>query len=84
MPAAHIASLLMDHQVNLYGVPEQVLTDNGTQSISSVFKALCTILGKKHPTTTAYHPQTNEQAKQFNKTIIARLGYYVAEHQRAW
>lgn len=38
-------------------------------------------LGLKEFTTTAYHPQTNDQLERFNRTIVTGLRNYVAEHQ---
>lgn len=34
--------------------------------------------------TTAYHPQTNDQAGFFNKTITSRFKNYIADHYRDW
>lgn len=52
--------------------------------MSKCFETLCTYPATKHSTTTAYHLQSNGQAKQYNKTIIDRLRHYVANHQREW
>lgn len=45
---------------------------------------LCTFLGVKYLTTTAYHPQISGQVEQYDKTIVPSLCYYVAEHQCDW
>lgn len=82
--ALQIASLFMDFWIIPNGIPEFVLTDNGTQFISKLFELICAVLGTRHLTTTAYYLQTNGQAKRFNKTIIARLQHCVAEHLRGW
>lgn len=36
-------------------------TDNDTQIERKFLETICSFPGLKHPTTTAYHPQTNEQ-----------------------
>lgn len=45
---------------------------------------MCKSIGLKHPTTTVYHPHTNGRAEKLNRTLIARLRHYTAEHQRDW
>lgn len=42
--AARIASVFMDHQIVLYGVPDFVLRDNGTILFSKLFESLCAII----------------------------------------
>lgn len=48
-----------------------------------VFKFFSTVggyLSVRHLTTTAYHSQTHDQAKQFGMRIVNRLSHNVAEH----
>ena len=82
--APFIATSTLNHWILPYGIPESILTDNGSQFIAEFFKTVCYILGIKRKTTTAYHPQTNGQAERYNKTIAARLRHYVSEHQDNW
>lgn len=42
------------------------------------------MLGNQEFDATAYHPQTREEVRRFNKTIIAYLWYYLEEHQTDW
>lgn len=35
-------------------------------------------------TATAYHPQCNGQAEQYNCTLVTRLSHYINEHQDDW
>ncbi len=48
------------------------------------FTHVCDILGVKNVFTTAYHPQTNGQVEQFNRTILASLRHFVADHPKEW
>lgn len=43
---------------------------------------MCTLLGEKHLTTTANHPQTISQAESYNTNILNRLQPNVVEHQK--
>ena len=48
-----------------YGVPAQVVTDNGPQFTSAEFQLFLKINGIKHITTAPFHPATNGQAERF-------------------
>ena len=82
--ATDIAMAFLDTWVYVYGAPKFLLTDNGPQFVAKFFETICSMLGVRHFTTTAYHPQTNGQAERFNRTIVQRLRHYVAEHQTDW
>lgn len=80
----HVAAICLDHWIMPFGIPTYLLTDNGSQIVGKFFATLCAFLGTKHLSTTAYHRETNLQTERYNKTIIARLRHYVAEHQKDW
>ena len=82
--APFIAAVFLNNWIMPYGIPDTILTDNGSQFIAEFFKTVCHILGVRRKTTTAYHPQTNGQAERYNKTIAKRLRHYVSEHQNDW
>ena len=48
-----------------YGVPAQVVTDNGPQFTSAEFQRFLKTNGIKHITTAPFHPATNGQAERF-------------------
>lgn len=74
MKALHIASLFQDSWLAPYRTPEHILMDKKAQFMSKFFELLCSFLGLKLLTTTAYHQQTNPEAAPFTKMIIAHLG----------
>lgn len=47
--------------------------------MSKLFEMLCTMLGVKHLTTSAYQPQGNDQAELYNCTIVKALRQYIVK-----
>jgi transposase InsO family protein len=58
------------------GVPsKQLLTDNGTNYRSMVFRQECLRLGIKHRRTRPYTPRTNGKAERFIQTLLREWAY---------
>ncbi|XP_055543397.1 uncharacterized protein K02A2.6-like [Wyeomyia smithii] len=51
------------------GMPELLVTDNGSQFKSAQFDDFCCKNGIRHTTTAPYHPQSNGQAERFVDTF---------------
>lgn len=49
--------LLVDEVIPMFGVPEALLSDRGTNLLSHLMLDVCELLGIKKLNTTAYHPQ---------------------------
>jgi len=43
-----VARAFVDHVVLIYGVPQIILSDCGSQILSETFKSVCKLLGVKH------------------------------------
>lgn len=52
-----------------FGIPEQIVTDNGRQFVSSDFEKFCKDNAIKHILSSAYHPRTNGEAERFVRTF---------------
>ena len=52
-----------------HGIPEEILTDQGTNFTASLLQELYGRLGVKHIRTTPYHPQTDGLVEHFNQTL---------------
>ena len=52
-----------------YGLPQQLVSDNGPQFTSDEFSLFCKMNGVKHIRTAPYHPSLNGLAEQFVQTF---------------
>jgi hypothetical protein len=56
-----------------FGVPYNIITDNGTNFMSKMFKSYCEGLGIKLKYASVAHPKTNGQVEKVNGLICSRL-----------
>lgn len=59
----------VQHLLLKYGVPDNVLIDNGKKFDSELFQGVLQILGVSNRFTYTYHAQKTGQAERFNCTI---------------
>jgi len=52
-----------------HGIPEQIVSDNGTQFTSDEFKSFCNANNIKHSLSATYHPSTNGETERFVQTF---------------
>ena len=77
------AAVLMEKFLE-YGLPERLITDNGSNFRSRLVKELCRLLKISHLFTTPYHPQFDGLCERYNRTLAAMLRAFVAENQTDW
>ena len=70
--AATLVPIIANHFL-CFGIPSTVLTDRGTNFTGRVMAQLFKDYGVKHLTTTSFHPETNGQCENANKTIGTAL-----------
>ncbi|GKV44680.1 hypothetical protein SLEP1_g51842 [Rubroshorea leprosula] len=62
-----------------YGIPNQIVADNGTQFNYSSFKDFCSSYGIKLQFTSMYHPESNGMAyRTTSRTAIGETPYHLA------
>ena len=66
------------------GVPEEVLSDMGTQFVSSCMQEVSRLLNIRQLTTTPYHPICNGLVEKFNGTLKMMLRRLCSEQPRQW
>ncbi|GFS98026.1 retrovirus-related Pol polyprotein from transposon 412 [Trichonephila clavipes] len=82
--ASTVAEVLVQHWISRFGVPLQLLSDQGRNFNSAVCKRLCEILAIDKTRTTALHPQSDGMAERFNPTILNSLSLLVSSNQQDW
>jgi transposase InsO family protein len=76
-PAASIIAAkaveFMKEIMSKFGVPNNIITDNGTQFTTMEFKDFCVDSGIKISSATVSHPQSNGQVERSNGMILQRM-----------
>ena len=67
-----------------YGIPEILVSDQGVQFESQLFKSLMQRLGIKRQRTTTYHPQSNGMVERWHRTLKESLRCCMLENSEDW
>ncbi|CEL97793.1 unnamed protein product [Vitrella brassicaformis CCMP3155] len=67
-----------------HGLPEQIITDNGSHFVNQLMREVAIRLRIKHTTTTPQHPQGNGMIERFNRTLKDRMRPYLNKLQTNW
>lgn len=71
--ALTVTQAFLTHWVCVFGIPDCVISDQGTQFESTIFQHLMKILNIKKQRTTAYRPQSNGRVERLHREIKKRL-----------
>ena len=64
-----------------FGAHAQILTDQGSNFLSDLFKNTCKLLKIKTIQTTAFHPESNGSLERSHRVLAEYLRHYVHEDQ---
>ena len=78
------AEVLYEHYICIYGVPRQILSDQGTPFNNQLIEAFTKILGCHHIKSTPYHPQTNGTIERFNTAVERQLTKVTNVYMNDW
>ena len=67
-----------------FGYPLQLISDQGRNFESTLFKEICKLLQIHKLRTTAYRPSANGQAERQNRTLMAAVRSFVNDDQDNW
>ena len=62
-----LVRLLCEEVVPMFGVPEALLSDRGTNLLSHLMQDVCSILGIQKLNTSPYHTECDGMAERFNR-----------------
>jgi len=66
------ANALVDHMCR-YGVPDEILSDQGPQFVNAIIAELCRMVGTEHLLTIAYSKEENGIVERANKEVMRHL-----------
>ena len=84
LTAEHTAQLFIDNVFSRFGLPDNVMTDRGTQFDSTFFQEICNALQIRSTMTTAFHPQANGGTERVNREIQLYLSIFCINAPDTW
>lgn len=81
--AGPLAEFVENMIFRLFGVPEIILTDNGSQFVSKIFRGLLEAYHVTHWLTPAYHPQVNN-TERVNRVITTAIRATLKKEHKHW
>lgn len=82
--AARVKKFYWRNIICRFGMPAEIVSDNGTQFASTLVTDFFQELGIKNKFTSVEHPQANGQAEAANKVILSGLKRKLDESKGAW
>ncbi|GKV41028.1 hypothetical protein SLEP1_g48609 [Rubroshorea leprosula] len=67
-----------------YGIPNQIVADNGTQFNCTSFRDFCSSYGIKLQFTSVYHPESNGMVESVNKCILEGIKPRLEQRKAKW
>ena len=78
------ARVLYNNYFSVFGFPQRLMSDQGTEFCGNVIAAMCSLLGIEKIRTTPYHPQTNGSAEWVHQTLQRMIGKLDPEKRKKW
>jgi len=73
-----------EHIIYRFGIPQTIMTDQGTMFTSEEFREFATRMGIKLLNSSPYYAQANSQAEASNKGVIKLIKRKIDEQPRKW
>lgn len=77
--AETVASAFLTGWISRFGVPMEIITDQGRQFESLLFNEMAKLLGIKRRRSTPYHPQANGMIERFHRTLKTAIKCHESE-----
>lgn len=82
--AQTVSQAYVNNFILRYGIPKAVVTDQGTEFMSKIFKETCKLLGIEQLHSTAYHHETLGAIENTHKHLGTYLRIQLAHHSDTW
>lgn len=82
--ATTVSQALVNNFILRYGVPSELVSDQGTEFLASTFKEICKLLHINQLNSTAYHHQTLGALENSHKNLGAYLRIQTAKYANSW
>ena len=82
--ADEVVEAFLKEFVCKHGVPEWLVTDNGSEFLNEKFKGLTEAIGMTHTQVTAYHPSANGIVERVNGTVVQILRTLTEDNPHIW
>ena len=82
--AIRLVRLITEELLPQFGVPEAILSDQGTNLLAHVMEDVCKLLGITRLNTTLYHPQSDGMVERLNRSLKSMLRKHVAKFGGQW
>ena len=78
------ARVLYNNYFSVFGFPQHLMSDQGTEFCGKVIAVMCSLLGVEKIWMTPYHPQTNGSAERVHQMLQRMIGKLDPEKRRKW
>lgn len=68
-----VTDAFVNKVILIYGIPNTIVTDQGSNFMSDVFKRICKLFKIEKINTAAYHPESNGALERTHKTLVTYL-----------
>lgn len=82
--ATTVAHILCDQLFCRFGIPTEILSDQGREFESVLFQELCRVLEIDKLRTSAYRPNCNGSIERFHRTLNSMIAKVVDVEQKNW
>jgi len=82
--AETVARAFVERIVLLYGTPQNVQKDQGSNFMSEIFRDTCSLLKIKNIQSTSFHPESQGCIERSHRVLPENLRQYVSDDQTDW
>ena len=82
--AKTVVRILYEQFISVFGVPAELLSDQGMNFTSVLVEELCSAFGIQKCRTTAYHAKCNGQVERFHQTLFRVIRKLAMDKKAQW